>query len=61
MISEMSYSFIAQLLNDTVGMDDGEYKAFQDYKAMSDKHEYLFKSALIYYGWFYSRPTTYML
>ena len=32
------------LLNDTIGLPDSEYKAFQEYKAMSDKHDYLFRN-----------------
>ena len=37
---EYSYS----LLNDTIGMDDKEYKAFQEYAAMNDKHNYLWQN-----------------
>lgn len=29
-------------LIDTLGLPEGEYKAFQQYKAMRDKHEYMF-------------------
>ena len=42
--SEANHIHSYSLLNDTIGLPDEEYKAFQDYKAMSDKHEYLFKS-----------------
>ena len=42
--SEANHAHAYSLLNDTVGMDDGEYKAFQEIKAMNDKHEYLWKS-----------------
>ena len=31
------------LLLDTVGMPEGEYKAFAEYEAMADKHEYIDK------------------
>lgn len=30
-------------LIDTLGLSEGEYRAFQEYKAMRDKHEYMFE------------------
>jgi ribonucleoside-diphosphate reductase beta chain len=42
--SEANHAHSYSLLNDTIGMDDKEYKAFQEIKAMNDKHEYLWKS-----------------
>lgn len=33
-------------LIDTLGIPEGEYKAFHNYKAMRDKHEYLFDKSL---------------
>ena len=42
--SEANHAHSYSLLNDTIGMDDGEYKAFQEIKAMNDKHEYLWKN-----------------
>ena len=42
--SEANHAHSYSLLNDTIGMDDKEYKAFQEYAAMNDKHEYLWKS-----------------
>lgn len=32
-------------LMETIGISEGEYKAFHNYKAMSEKHEYLFENA----------------
>ena len=34
------------LLLDTVGMPETEYKAFSEYEAMADKHDYISKSPL---------------
>ena len=42
--SEANHAHAYSLLNDTVGMDDGDYQVFQEIKAMNDKHEYLWKS-----------------
>ena len=42
--SEANHAHSYSLLNDTIGLPDTEYKAFQEYKAMSDKHDYLFRS-----------------
>lgn len=33
-------------LIDTLGLPEAEYQAFQDYKAMAEKHEYMFESSL---------------
>ena len=40
--SEANHAHSYSLLNDTIGLPDKEYKAFQEYKEMSDKHNYLF-------------------
>ncbi|AXQ69786.1 ribonucleotide reductase of class Ia (aerobic), beta subunit [Caulobacter phage CcrSC] len=32
-------------LMETIGISEGEYKAFHNYKAMSEKHEYLFENS----------------
>ena len=42
--SEANHAHSYSLLNDTIGLPDSEYKAFQEYKAMSDKHDYLFRN-----------------
>ena len=42
--SEANHAHSYSLLNDTIGLPDKEYKAFQQYKEMSDKHNYLFES-----------------
>ena len=42
--SEANHAHSYSLLNDTIGMDDKDYKAFQEIKAMNDKHEYLWKN-----------------
>ena len=42
--SKANHAHSYSLLNDTIGMDDKEYQAFQEYAAMNDKHEYLWKS-----------------
>ena len=42
--SEANHAHSYSLLNDTIGLPDSEYKAFQEYKAMSDKHDYIFRS-----------------
>ena len=43
--SEANHAHSYSLLNDTIGERDlTDYKAFQEYKEMSDKHAYLFKS-----------------
>ena len=42
--SEANNAHSYSLLNDTIGLPDSEYKAFQEYKAMSDKHDYLFRT-----------------
>ena len=42
--SEANHAHSYSLLNDTIGLPDKEYKAFQEYKEMSNKHEYLFTS-----------------
>ena len=42
--SEANHAHSYSLLNDTIGMDDREYKAFQEYKEMADKHNYLWQS-----------------
>jgi len=41
--SEANHAHSYSLLNDTIGLPDSEYKAFQDYQAMADKHNYLFE------------------
>ena len=40
--SEANHAHSYSLLNDTIGMPESDYKAFQEYKEMSDKHNYLF-------------------
>ena len=45
---EYTLRTINSLLNDTIGLPDKEYKAFQEYKEMSDKHTYLFDNHLLY-------------
>mgnify|MGYP005990951547 FL=1 len=42
--SEANHAHSYSLLNDTIGMDDKEYKAFQEYAAMNDKHNYLWQN-----------------
>jgi ribonucleoside-diphosphate reductase beta chain len=42
--SEANHAHSYSLLNDTIGLPDNEYKAFQEYKAMADKHDYLFNN-----------------
>tara|TARA_X000001382_G_scaffold26260_2_gene16779 strand:- start:23944 stop:24897 length:954 start_codon:yes stop_codon:yes gene_type:complete len=43
--AESNHVHSYSLLNDTIGETSlTDYKAFQEYKEMSDKHEYLFKS-----------------
>jgi ribonucleoside-diphosphate reductase beta chain len=42
--SEANHAHSYSLLNDTIGMDDREYKAFQEYAEMADKHNYLWES-----------------
>jgi ribonucleoside-diphosphate reductase beta chain len=42
--SEANHAHSYSLLNDTIGLPDKEYKAFQEYKEMANKHEYLFTS-----------------
>jgi ribonucleoside-diphosphate reductase beta chain len=43
--SEANHAHSYSLLNDTIGETQlTDYKAFQEYKEMSDKHTYLFKS-----------------
>jgi ribonucleoside-diphosphate reductase beta chain len=42
--SEANHAHSYSLLNDTIGLPDSEYKAFQEYKAMADKHDYLFRN-----------------
>ena len=42
--SEANHAHSYSLLNDTVGMDDRDYRAFQEITAMNDKHEYLWKN-----------------
>ena len=42
--SEANHAHSYSLLNDTIGLPDSEYKAFQEYKAMADKHDYLFRT-----------------
>jgi len=42
--SEANHAHSYSLLNDTIGMDDKEYKAFQEYAEMADKHNYLWQS-----------------
>ena len=43
--SEANHAHSYSLLNDTIGETQlTDYKAFQEYKEMSDKHAYLFKS-----------------
>lgn len=42
--TEAIHAHAYSLLLDTLGMDDCEYKAFQEYEEMSDKHEYLFET-----------------
>ena len=41
--SEANHAHSYSLLNDTIGLPDSEYQAFQEYKAMANKHTYLFK------------------
>jgi len=40
--SEANHAHSYSLLNDTIGMPESDYKAFQEYKEMSDKHNYCF-------------------
>ena len=41
--AEANHAHAYSLLNDTIGLPDTEYKAFQECKSMADKHDYLFK------------------
>ena len=41
--SEANHAHSYSLLNDTIGLPDKEYQAFQEYKEMANKHGYLFK------------------
>ena len=41
--SEANHANSYSLLNDTIGLPETEYKAFQEYREMADKHKYLFK------------------
>jgi len=41
--AEANHIHAYSLLMDTLGISEGEYKAFMDYKAMRDKHEYMFE------------------
>ena len=41
--SEANHAHSYSLLNDTIGLHDKEYQAFQEYKEMANKHDYLFK------------------
>ena len=41
--SEANHAHSYSLLNDTIGLPDKEYQAFQEYKEMANKHDYLFK------------------
>ena len=41
--SEANHAHSYSMLNDTLGLPESEFKAFQEYKAMADKHKYLFK------------------
>ena len=41
--SEANHAHSYSLLNDTIGLPDKDYKAFQQYKEMMDKHNYLFE------------------
>lgn len=41
--SEANHAHSYSLLNDTIGLPDKEYQAFQEYKEMANKHNYLFK------------------
>ena len=41
--SEANHAHSYSLLNDTIGLPETEYKAFQEYREMADKHKYLFK------------------
>jgi ribonucleoside-diphosphate reductase beta chain len=40
--AEANHIHAYSLLMDTLGISEGEYKAFHDYKAMREKHEYMF-------------------
>ena len=42
--SEANHAHSYSLLNDTIGLPDSDYKAFQEYEAMSNKHDYLFRN-----------------
>ncbi len=42
--SEANHAHSYSLLNDTIGMDDRDYRAFQEITAMNDKHEYLWRN-----------------
>tara|TARA_R100000995_G_C3483694_1_gene125702 strand:- start:2679 stop:3629 length:951 start_codon:yes stop_codon:yes gene_type:complete len=42
--AEANHVHSYSLLNDTIGMPEKEYQAFQEYKEMADKHSYLFKN-----------------
>ncbi len=42
--SEANHAHSYSLLNDTIGLPDKEYKAFQEYAAMNDKHNYLWQN-----------------
>ena len=41
--SEANHAHSYSLLYDTIGLPDKEYQAFQEYKEMANKHDYLFK------------------
>jgi ribonucleoside-diphosphate reductase beta chain len=41
--SEANHAHSYSMLNDTLGLPESEFKAFQEYKEMADKHKYLFK------------------
>ncbi|WP_167792492.1 ribonucleotide-diphosphate reductase subunit beta [Candidatus Macondimonas diazotrophica] len=41
--SEANHMHSYSLLIDTLGLPDEEYVAFREYKAMADKHDYMFK------------------
>ena len=41
--SEANHAHSYSMLNYTLGLPESEFKAFQEYKEMADKHKYLFK------------------
>jgi len=42
--SEANHAHSYSMLNDTLGLPESEFKSFQEYSEMADKHKYLFKN-----------------